>query len=652
MARKIGAPRNALIWRTDSPFAGRTEVATGRRLSLLGQDRPAEAGQLPQLAAVPPLDAVAAGPSAGAMDVVRAVAGAAKRQSGTAARQQTRAQARDEALLKVRAGARAHDSGRFAGSWPAPEADMPARPAVKPGFEAGQGQRRGRQNPLRPDRGLSEVGPAGLTERLLDNTALAHYERQVHDEFSAIEPVLRRLAAEQFNPGIAEQVQIRLRSELGLELAPGHATAVSSDVWARGLDIPDLYAQCVFARCQQLAADVLDHDPLATRALEPVRSQLLELGYHSMGIAPCADGRLAHVVSYVLRLPAALPRRLAHAGVMFDVSESVRHWVSVEHLRFRSGRPNAAEAPTRHLQVAVYHFSGSDPDHHGCAAHANDGARAATAALQRLRDLREAIENRFCCGAAIDLLLLGLDTDTDALRVHIPDAEGGIRLDRYLETTHLATSCAGLAAEALESALRAAVCRVNALAKASEPSPGMQGLLAWLLARHRLHREYMVDVHGGAYAELGHAERFIGIGDAFDEVQLRNLSYYARLTTVEEGAADLDVGVRKLFTPMYVRRGLPAPVVIRCDYDGRVPGSRARAEARANRLEQAVHERYRDLSAARLLATARSLCDRRDPVPEGRPPTVEWLSGPRGGLARFGLDVLPHDAEMLRGAWR
>ena len=68
----------------------------------------------------------------------------------------------------------------------------------------------------------------------------------------------------------------------------------------------------------------------------------------------------------------------------------------------------------------IYHFSSVDPTHQGCAAHGSNDELASSEGLQRLLDFREAVENSFCCGASVDLLLIGIDTDTDAIRVHTP----------------------------------------------------------------------------------------------------------------------------------------------------------------------------------------------------------------------------------------
>jgi hypothetical protein len=116
------------------------------------------------------------------------------------------------------------------------------------------------------------------------------------------------------------------------------------------------------------------------------------------------------------------------------------------------------------------------------------------------------------------------------------------------------------------------------------------------------------DYENGEYSDIGHAERFIGVGNSFEEVQLRNLSYYSFLDTIEEGAADIDVGL-KIFKGLNITKGLPVPIIIRCDYDGRVPGSRDRAKAKARRINLAIHNRYEELSKSYFLDTLLTLRD-------------------------------------------
>jgi carboxysome shell carbonic anhydrase len=332
---------------------------------------------------------------------------------------------------------------------------------------------------------------------------------------------------------------------------------------------------------------------------------LLECGIHLLDVTPCADGRLAHTVAYALRIPFSAVRRRSHAGAMFDVENTVNRWVKTEHRRHREGKPNPSSEPTRYLKVVTYHFSSLDPHHQGCAAHGSNDALAASAGLQRLLDFREAVENSFCCGASVDLLLIGLDTDTDAIRVHPPNRDSEMVLDRWVCARELHAATAGMSpdqamaqlAEALESAAPGPM------------EPGMVTFVTRLLANNCSQIDYVQDLHGAPYPDAGHAERFIGVGIGFKEVHLRNLTYFAHLDTVEEGAPDLDVGV-KIFRGLNVSRDLPIPVLVRFDYSGRVPGARDRAIADCWRVNQAIADRYSDLVKDGLLHTCLTVRDR------------------------------------------
>jgi hypothetical protein len=295
---------------------------------------------------------------------------------------------------------------------------------------------------------------------------------------------------------------------------------------------------------------------------------------------------------------------------MFDVENTVNRWVKTEHRRYREQVPNEAHAPTRYLKVVNYHFSSLDPEHQGCAAHGSNDALAASAGLQRLLDFREAVENSFCCGASVDLLLIGLDTDTDAIRVHVPDRAGHLQLDRWLCGRALYESTVPLTASQARDAVTAAV----ETHQAEAPDPGMVRFISQMLINNFSQQDYVRALHGGAYPDAGHAERFIGVGIGFKEVHLRNLTYFAHLDTVEEGAPDLDVGV-KIFNGLNVSRDLPIPVVVRFDYSGKVPGARERAISDCRRVHGAIAERYGDLMQDGLLHTFLTIRDRDDATP-------------------------------------
>ncbi|MFM8277267.1 MAG: carboxysome shell carbonic anhydrase [Cyanobium sp.] len=442
------------------------------------------------------------------------------------------------------------------------------------------------------------------------NQRLRAYDQRTKDTFDQIVPVLKQVSALQHEPDFVERAQQLARQELGYSLPQ----TILDTAWTSQLDMRTLFAWCVFEAYEQASRIFFDADPLAGAPDDPdakaFEAFLLDCGFHLLDITPCADGRLAHAIAYALRLPVSSVRRRPHAGAMFDVENTVDRWVKTEHRRYREAIPNPAHADTRYLKVVIYHFSSRNPGHEGCAAHGSDDAAAAAGGLQRLRDFQQAVENSFCCGASVNLLLLGMDTDTDAIRVHVPGAEGAIDLAHWLDAHDLYSETLALDAD---QARKVILGRVEQAA-ASTPQPGMVSLIARLLENNFSQIDYVKQFHSGCYGDAGHAERFIGVGIGFKEIHLRNLTYFAYMDTVEEGAPDLDVGV-KIFSGLNLSRGLPIPVVLRFDYHGAVPGARERAVRHCHRVRDAIASRYADLCRDGLLHTLLTVRDRDRAVP-------------------------------------
>jgi carboxysome shell carbonic anhydrase len=415
-----------------------------------------------------------------------------------------------------------------------------------------------------------------------ENGRLFRYEDGVKQSFDRIKPVLKQISGFQHDADFEQRAQLVSQQELGFTLPP----EILADAWVSQLDMKRLFAWCVFETYRRYCDDFHREAPLATERAEDFAEFLQGCGFHTLDISPCADGRVAHVIRYVLRLPQDQVRRKSYAGATFDIEDSIQKWVEVEMLRYREGRPNLADAPTRYLKAVVYHFSSVDPEHQGCAAHGSDTALAAAEGLKRLEGFREAIENSFCCGASIDLLLIGMDTDTDSIRVHLPDGQGRMDLSSYIDSLALYDETARLSASEALGAVERSVA-----AAANDTSPGMQRFVARLLQNNLSQIAYVRAYHGASYEDIGHAERFIGAGIGFEEVQLRNLMYFAYLNTVEEAAKDMDVGI-KIFSGLNAAHGLPIPVVVRFDYHGQVPGAKERAVERCGQVARAVSTRY------------------------------------------------------------
>lgn len=424
-----------------------------------------------------------------------------------------------------------------------------------------------------------------------ENAQLLAYEQRSKAEFDAIVPMLKQLSALQHEADFVNQAQRIAQRQLGFELP----NDILQNAWIAPLDMKRLYAACVFETYRRYCHDFYRNDPLSHRQEADFDEFIQSCGFHLLDVSPCADGRLAHVIRYVLRLPHRVVRRKSYAGAMFDIDDSIEKWQAVELSRFREGKPNTADKATRYLKMVAYHFSSVDPQHEGCAAHGSDAQKAAASGLERLNSFKTAIENSFCCGASIDLLLIGVDTDTDSLKIHVPNGEGVIRLDRFVSTQDIykVTQYGSIAEN------RAFI--VNQIrACAPDAHDSMTQFVAYLIENNLSQIDYVLRHFNGAYTDIGHAERFIGAGVGFEEVQLRNLMYFAYLNTLEEAIADTDVGI-KIFTGLNVSKGLPVPIVVRFDYHGKVPLARERAEQRCQRVAQAFEQRYSRLAEQGLL---------------------------------------------------
>ncbi|QIK38974.1 carboxysome shell carbonic anhydrase [Caldichromatium japonicum] len=444
-------------------------------------------------------------------------------------------------------------------------------------------------------RRLDRSGQHPLT-RADENQRLYDYEQRVKGAFARIVPSLKIIAARLPDEGFEDWAQVQARQLLGFQLPQN----LLEDAWVSGLDRRALFAHATFETFRAVSDEYFRADPLGDRAQsESFMRFLLECGFHAMNVTPCSDGRQAHVIRYVLRLPIGAVQRRANAGAMFDIEEALGRWSNVELRRFREGLPNTADSPTRYLKVLVYHYSSHDPEHEGCAAHGSNTREAAKAGREQLRAFREAVENTYCCGASIEVLLLGVDTDTDRLRIHLPDAQGEPDLDRFIDAGALYGETLHLDPDGAQALIRE---RLAHPADGPAPPLGMQRLMARLIEGNISQLDYVRAYHGGQYPDIGHEERFIGVGMDFPEIHLRNLTYFSFLRTLEEGTCNLDVGI-KIFKRLHVSHGLPIPIVIRSEYSGQVPGARERAISHCERLDSAIAQRYPDLVMDGLLYT-------------------------------------------------
>jgi carboxysome shell carbonic anhydrase len=445
-----------------------------------------------------------------------------------------------------------------------------------------------------------------LVDREL-NRRLYEYEERVRGRFTAIVDTLKTLSDCRHTLDFVEKAQQVARERLGYEL-PRH---LLDDAWVSGLNLRALHAWCTFRSFKNCVDQAhVDQKPLCERSLLDA-GFLLSCGYHTLDISPCADGRLQGLVPFVFRMaPNDAIYVKAYAGALFDIEADVVDWTHRELNRLTSGTPGAEEA--NYLKIAVYHFSTSNPNHEGCAAHGSNDRVALESALARLNELRAAIENTFGLGAAPEILLVGVDTDIDAIRVHLPDGNGDINPHRYVESFQIYQETLGMnAANArahIDRSVAEAECAEGWARGTGGAAPGMRRFILHLLEANLSQIEYVIQHHAGRYQVIGHNERLICVGEAMTELQLRNKFYFAHLDTIEEGANDMDVGIR-IFTGLNIRHGLGVPVLVHFHYSSHVPGARERAILRCRRVKAAVESRYSPLQENQQLFCQMAISD-------------------------------------------
>ncbi len=439
------------------------------------------------------------------------------------------------------------------------------------------------------------------------NCSLSAYEQRVRARFVAIVDTLKALSAEQHELDFVERAQRVARERLGYELPD----SLLGEAWVSGLNLRALHSYCIFRSFKE-CIDQVETDQQSWRQHMTLDAEFIRAcGYHTLDVSPCADGRLQGLLPFVLRMaPDASIFVKAYAGAMFDVEADVVDWTQRELARLTGGIPECQDG--KYLKVAVYHYSTSNPCDQGCAAHGSNDHKATELALVRLNELRAAIDNTYGRGAAPDILLVGMDTDVDAIRIHLPDGNGEISPYRFVESASLYRETLGMNALAARDQIEAAVTKAeNADGWALGSGPmeaGIRRLVLRLLEANLSQIEYVIQHHAGRYAVIGHNERFICAGEAMSELQLRNKFYFAHLDTVEEGAADMDVGIR-IFTGLNIKHGLAIPVLVHFHYTSRVPGARERALLRCKRVKAAIEARYAHLHKQGLLNCQMAISD-------------------------------------------
>lgn len=453
------------------------------------------------------------------------------------------------------------------------------------------------KRPAHMEAGVSEVKmPAYTPHPLVDQDAnlwLMSYEKATRDAFNAIYAALRDMASIQHELDFVARAQEIAMSRLGYLLP----TAILERAWVETLDVRSLYAYCVFQTFLRVTNQQVRLDAADTMGVAAAREFFASCGFHEVDISPASDGRLKGLERFILRFPRhAIRKTKAYAGGLFDVENDLKRWQRIELRKLRQGLPSHS----RYLKVAVYNRSSLRPAESGCGPFKGNELAMAEAMIARLNALRSAVRDNFP-GEDLAILLLGVDTDTDALRIHVPDARGELSAYRYIDMLDAYQATRGMTADEAYDALQQRIDQVGQMQGWGKGEgvveAGMRRFITQLMVTNISQIDYVARFHGGAYADFAHAERLMLLGENVEAFQVRNMAYYAHLYTVEESAGDVDHGVQ-VFRATHFTRGLPLPVVIHYRYDPQIEGSRERAIDRCQRVRDALYARYPQLAQA------------------------------------------------------
>jgi carboxysome shell carbonic anhydrase len=432
-----------------------------------------------------------------------------------------------------------------------------------------------------------ECGRHPLADRA-SSLALHHCFQEITAAFDAIEPVLRQLAPHQFEDGFARRGAAEVLSRLHLDFP----TDLFAADWTAPLNMGILYARCILGTFCRVIERADDRSLAYLSDCESIADFQQRCRFHAIDITPCADGRLVDAVNYILRIPPSLVAyRKPYSGALFNVDESVRHWERTELRRWRKASPNKASSTTQYLKMCIYPFSKGEPADRSCAAQDGDGNRAVPALLARLRQFGQAVRLIHGEDVSVATLLVGVNTDTDAIRVHVPDAHGNMHAGRHLNGHILYNSTSALSHTAAKAAIQNAVAICGGAGANDVASAGMRWLCSYLLesniAQLDLRREWR-------WPHSDSTKRLLVVGDTVDEAPMGNFALQAQMSTFEEGAAEIDNGIN-ILRDFHEKRRLAIPLIVHVRVDPLMPGAVQYARGRASHLANEIRRRYDNL---------------------------------------------------------
>ncbi len=432
-----------------------------------------------------------------------------------------------------------------------------------------------------------ECGRHPLADRA-SSLAIHHRVQEIESALDAIEPVLRQVARHQFEDGFARRAAAEVLSRLRLDISADLLAPDRSGPLTMGM----LHARCVLGTFCRLIERPFGSSLAHQSDCESIEDLLQRWRFHAIDITPCADSRLVDALNYILRMPPSLvASRKPAPGALFSVEDSVRQWERTELRRWRTASPNEATSPTQYLKMCIYPFSSSEPADRDCMTPAGGGNRAVPALLTRLRQFGQAVRLLHGEGASVATLLVGVNTDTDAIRLHVPDAHGNMHAGRYLNGHILYNSTSAMAPAVARQAIRNAVAVCAGVDPNDAASAGMRRLCLYLLEANMAQVDFRREWRW-LYSDT--CERLVVVGDAVDEEPMGKVAFQAQMDEFDDGAAEIDYGINVL-RGYYDKRRIAIPLLVHVRSDSLIPGSVQHAQDRASRLVGEIRRRYDDL---------------------------------------------------------
>jgi carboxysome shell carbonic anhydrase len=431
---------------------------------------------------------------------------------------------------------------------------------------------------------LPGCGRHPLADRA-SSLALHHRVRDMTAAFDAIEPALRRLAPHQFEEGFGARAAAEVLSRLHLDL-PVELFAAD---WTAPLNMGIIYARCVVGTFRRMIEQGFDPGFAHFNDGETIESLSQRWKLHALDITPFADRRLVDAVRYILRLPQSqITSCKPCPGALFNVDETVRDWERAELRRWRDASSNGAFHTTRYLKMCIYPFSNEKPANEGCVEQDRDDDRAITALLVRLRQFGQSVRLLHGESASVATLLLGVNTSTEAIRVHVPDADGIMHAGRHLNSHILYNGTSALSHNAAKAEIHRAVTTCAGVSGNDAGSAGMRWLCSDLIEANIAHVDFRRE---GRLLHSASHERLLVVGDPVDEPPMGDFAFQVRTSAFEDGTAELDSGIITM-RGFHEKNRLAIPLLVHVRVDPLMPGAMQCARGRAGYLATEIQRRY------------------------------------------------------------